>query len=297
MQDTSAFIPLDGIGDAADLNSLASIAPLGVDAPLVSTSENRPKRTPGEVSPKVDECDKYRNTNAPNCHLGCSTGQLLVSPLGLSGSKLLGSFASPAQTKLDCALSAAGASISPNRPISPSLRHQAELCKNAAEAQHFLPVTCTGKNCRAACSNHCSVEVQSEKNSSWGVIEEQQQRLECLQQAINYCEERSSMGRTLRSREAAVRARLLHERLEQQMHMQRQRQQRNNDLINDAVGFSLEKTVDPHRPAAERLTVCLTALRKHMRRTLSPSTFATVSTSKPTRKNVSLNYYDHKAAA
>lgn len=70
----------------------------------------------------------------------------------------------------------------------------------------------------------------------------------------------------------------LHEQLQQQSHSRQARKERNNSLMNEAVGLCLRKTISPHRPAAERLGACLSALHKHMERSLSSSAFAVAST-------------------
>ncbi|XP_026190428.1 uncharacterized protein LOC34620730 [Cyclospora cayetanensis] len=117
--------------------------------------------------------------------------------------------------------------------------------------------------------------------SSWVALEQQQHQLECLHNALSFCEERSAMGRALRCREAAIRSRLLLDQLHQQKDLEKHRQQRNKELINEAVGWSIKKCMIVRFPAEDRLASCLAELHKDMQKRLSPSTFAFASTTVP----------------
>ncbi|KAL8270360.1 hypothetical protein Esti_005718 [Eimeria stiedai] len=114
----------------------------------------------------------------------------------------------------------------------------------------------------------------------WGppreALQQQQLRLESLQQTINYCDERCTLRRSFRAREAAVRARLLYDQLHKQQQEQRLRHQRNAKLMEEAVS-STNQTLMAHPPhAAQRLALCLTELHKQMQQRLDPPTFAAV---------------------
>ncbi|KAL8454370.1 hypothetical protein Emag_001397 [Eimeria magna] len=112
----------------------------------------------------------------------------------------------------------------------------------------------------------------------WGppreTLEQQQLRLEFLQQNLNYCDERCTLGRTFRAREAAVRARLLYDQLQKQQQAQRVRYQRNAKLMEDAVSSTNQKLMAPPPHAAQRLALCLAELHKQMQQRLDPPTFA-----------------------
>ncbi|KAL8434821.1 hypothetical protein ACSSS7_002958 [Eimeria intestinalis] len=112
----------------------------------------------------------------------------------------------------------------------------------------------------------------------WGppreALEQQQQRLESLQQTIEYCDERCTLGRSFRAREAAVRARLLYDQLQKQQQEQRLRHQRNAKLMEEAVSTTSQKLMAPPTHAAQRLALCLTELHKQMRQRLDPPTFS-----------------------
>lgn len=129
------------------------------------------------------------------------------------------------------------------------------------------------------CLQEVTTELPHQEGVPWGLLEHQQQRLECLHQTIQYCEDRCSMGRALRSREAAARARLLRDQLRKQQHQQQQRQQRNNKLMEEAVGWGIQKALSLKPAAAQRLRLHLSELHKHMQKALAPSAFALAFTS------------------
>ncbi|KAL8448655.1 hypothetical protein Emed_003656 [Eimeria media] len=115
------------------------------------------------------------------------------------------------------------------------------------------------------------------------VLEQQQLRLESLQQTLDYCDERCTLGRSFRAREAAVRARLLHDQLQKQQQAQRLRQQRNAKLMEEAVSSTSQKLMAPPPYATQRLALCLTELHKQMQQQLGPTTFAAATKSGPGR--------------
>ncbi|CDJ32306.1 uncharacterized protein EMH_0043460 [Eimeria mitis] len=252
--------------DAAELDSLASIAPGGTAGKSTIMAEAQTTGTADELSGKLGASGEFHKPSLSSRLLDSFVGQHLLSPQSASTSHLSKSYVLPEELN---------SGYWPTTPVVSALvnEHRSDgRCSTARQAM-------TASNyCRNGCLNHGTAEQNAATSSSWGVIEEQQHRLESLQQAICYCEERSSMGRALRSREAAVRSRLLNEQLEQQSQLRKARTERNNTLINEAVGFSLRKAIAPHRPAADRLGACLSVLHKHMQRSLSPSEFAIAST-------------------
>ncbi|CDJ50020.1 hypothetical protein, conserved [Eimeria brunetti] len=262
----SASPPFNDVDNAAELNSLASIAPGGGAPKATITPEAQTTGNAGELSLKFGPSENFSKAAFSSCLPGCFTGEHLLSPLSNSSSHRSKSCVPPVEPD---------SGYSPTAPVANAAYNGP---RSDWKYNTVLPATWLASGFRSRFLNNGSVEQNAPSSSSWEVLEEQQQRLESLQQAICYCEEKSSMGRALRSREAAVRARLLSEQLEQQSHVSKARKERNNTLINEAVGFSLRKTVVQNRPAAERLGACLSALHKHMQRSLSSSAFAVAST-------------------
>lgn len=266
---TSGSPLFNDLEEANELNSLASIAPGGTAVKSATTPEALATGTASELNLKFGASEGLYSFSSASCLPGCSSRQHMLSPQSVSSGH---------RSKTCVPLVEPNSGYSPNTSVASPLLNELRSDWRCKTARH-LP--CTARSRWNAGLNHSGVEKNGPACSSWEVIEEQQRMLEYLQQAICYCEERTSMGRALRSREAAVRARLLHEQLEQQSHMKKAREERNNSLINEAVWFSLQKAIIPHRPAAKRLGACLTVLHKHMQRSLSSSAFAVASTSQP----------------
>lgn len=261
--------PFNDLEGGNELNSLASFA-MG-DTAIKSTNarEGHPSGTASEMSMKFGATEGLHSFPLSNRLPSCLAGQPLLSPQSISSSHRSTSYVP---------LEEPHPGYSPIGPVESAHFNETSSDWRCSTTN---PGPCIASNCQNGCFNHASVHQGGPPSSAWGVIEEHQERLESLQQAICYCEERSNMGKALRSREAAVRARFLHEQLQQQSHSRQARKERNNSLMNEAVGLCLRKTISPHRPAAERLGACLSALHKHMERSLSSSAFAVASTSQP----------------
>ncbi|KAL8431210.1 hypothetical protein Efla_000155 [Eimeria flavescens] len=126
-------------------------------------------------------------------------------------------------------------------------------------------------------SKNLSLEAEESagiKDPSWGTLEQQQRQLEILQRTISFCDERYSIGKSCRAREAAVRARFLQQQLQHQQQQQHYRQQRNSKLIQEAVSLSLQKDLRAPPLKELRLSLCLASLHKQMQETLTPNAFA-----------------------
>lgn len=163
------------------------------------------------------------------------------------------------------------------------LQNRAEQRPQCCPNREWVPSATFCGSSSAGGGDICfEAETQGISNeASWTVLEQHQQRLECLQQTITYCEDRCSLGRSLRAREAAARARLLQSQLKQQHQQQEYRQQRNSKLMEEAVCWALQKNMAPQTVAAQRLSHCLFALQKHMQKSLPPAAFAAAATSEP----------------
>ena len=275
---------VDGVAALATLAATSSATPwagvFGV-SPVgpAAAREVGPRRAAeaaaaGHTSPGLSEqqgCSAVLQLLSPRCVSSCTPAKSLP----------LGGQHSPGTAAL--ADSAGAGSLNGSAFDCGCGVHHQNLQRLQFLERSYPPSAAYGDISGSWCGSDFSAETTPQRTPgalAWGLVEHQQQQLECLQQAINYCEERCSMGRALRSREAAVRAHLLQSQLQQQNQQQQRRQQRNSRLMEEAVAWALQKTLAPQPKAEQRLSRCLAVLHTQMQKRLPPDTFALAATSK-----------------